>query len=230
MGKTLLLHTLGNRDWQFGENIGSDLINSLLTPNQENKCMKVPIKLFRDSTQKLKEIFYQNGTTDKEALCKSHTFPMLQSACEFVLKKKEKVDVLWLIATDQIQLHPSDTLHLAPIAKEVIMDRFTTFGEEKRIKDCQINYLPWDLGSNETPQELYTFFHAALKQKYQEGFDTFYFSCDAGVPDITHVVKVLAFREENCVFLKHKVNKEDGSTYTEEIYRLPNEFVTWKES
>lgn len=230
MGKTLLIHTLGNRDWQFGPNIGSDLINSLLEPNKENKFMKVPISPFRDSTQKLKEIFYQNNTIDYQALCKSHDFPMLQSACEFVLKREEKVDVLWLIATDQIHLHPSDTLHLAPIAKAVIMDRFTTFGEEKRIKDCQINYLPWNLGLNETAPKLYAFFHAALKLKYKEGFDTFYFSCEAGVPDVTHVIKVLAFREANCVFLKHKLNKGDGSTYTEDIHRMPNEFETWKES
>lgn len=239
MSKTLLLHTIGNRDWQFNIDIGINEVRVLLEPNPENKDFTlVPIKsskvggeyelLFRENTEKLANIYASNSAAGKE-LRAQHSFPMLSSACDYVLKKEAKIDLLWLIATDQVPHHGFDTVNVAPIAREVTLSKFTTPTGEMRIQDCELNYLKWDFDKNETEAEVYHFFHAALRQKFLAGFDKMYISCNTGIPDVTNILKTLAYREENCTFLKHKLNRASGTTFTEEMYKLPAALKSWKE-
>lgn len=239
MSKTLLLHTIGNRDWQFNIDIGSNEVRVLLEQNPENKEFTlVPIKsskiggkyelIFRENTEKLAEMYAHNSAAGKE-LRAQHSFPMLFSACDFVLKKETHIDELWLIATDQVPHHGSDTVHVAPIAKALIVERYTTPGGKKKIQNCELSYLKWDFDKNQTEAEVYHFFYAALRQKHLAGFDKIYISCNTGIPDVTHILKTLAFREDNCSFLKHKVKRANGETYTEEMYKLPQTLKSWKE-
>lgn len=239
MSKTLLLHTIGNRDWQFNIDIGNHEVRVLLEQNPENKEFTlVPIKsstvagkyelLFRENTEKLAQIYKSNSAAGKE-LRAQHSFPMLFSACDFVLKKEAQIDELWLIATDQVPHHGFDTVHVAPIAKEVTIEKFTSPTRKKYIQSCELNYLKWAFDNNETEEKVYDFFHAALRQKHVEGFDKIYISCNTGIPDVTNILKILALREDNCIFLKHKINRSNGETYTEEMYKFPTASKSWKE-
>ena len=239
MSKTLLLHTIGNRDWQFNIDIGSNEVRVLLEQNPENKEFTlVPIKsstvagkyelIFRDNTEKLVQIYKRNSAAGKE-LRAQQSFPMLSSACDYVLQKETQIDSLWLIATDQVPHHGFDTVHVAPIAEEVIMESFTTPTGKKCIQNCDISYLKAAFDKSETEAEVYNFFHAALRQKHLAGFDKMYFSCNTGMPDVTNILKILALREDNCIFLKHKVNNINGVTYTEEMYKFSTASKSWKE-
>lgn len=242
MSKTLLIHTLGNRDLQFRKKgISHDLIEAYsLETNSENPnfylCVPKTIRkeggksvgVFRKITEKIQQDLEEEHET-APLIKQSYDFPMLKSACYFVQKEVEQIDEVRLIGTAQDSQHDFDTLYVTDMAKNYTQKYCATQLQngQPSILSVKTDFLHWNMHEESTEEEIYTYFYAILGKYLNEGYDKIYMSCNTGIPDVTAALKALGYWRDEFVYLKHLVDRTTGETNTKKMFRLPKSMQDW---
>lgn len=191
MSKILLLHTIGNSDWQFsGNNIFEVFSKQFCEENPELGAAlmkKIGKKTFRDSCVDIWNEMKADTWIGKHAK-EIQRFPILEAVCEFVLQKEGKIDELvpfyiqqpepWHTDTDEISEPLAAYFRYQYSEKDKIMTISNKFGSYPPIQEDSL-------------ERAIAYFDDFLQKREAEGYDKIYISCVTGLPLVSFALRVV---------------------------------------
>lgn len=191
MSKTVLLHTLGNRDLQFPKDKGipSGFARAYLMDNTEIGAENYLVikksggfeeqRSFRD----ISALILKACQDDKEGLIyrQALSFPMLDQAIQYVFQHHGGLDKLLLCTTHQLPSHAQDTDLVAEIATQHFQEKFKDNPKVGEILIRYLNISPTNKGRERMLQQ----FHQLFQELKEEGFENIYISNNQGLPAAT---------------------------------------------
>ena len=201
MSKTVLIHTLGNRDIQFSSEAK---LSAKITETYLSKNTEVGSEYFRhirkstydtDSEKKLGfrqicKILEERIRKGDEDLKTAMKFPMLEKAGEFVLNQAavQRIDKLILCPTRQDKPHPMDTDHLAPLAQRFVKGLYS---RKHLIDHIEVKPIPINPQNPKAKLKMYEAIENLYTELEAEHFDKIYVSNRQGLPDVTNAFDLM---------------------------------------
>lgn len=191
MSKTILIHTIGNRDLQFASSVSTKLSRSILESNPEDPDSLVLIKNnsnrgknFMDCAVELIGML-ENPREDKEEILKHMSFPMLEQVCNYAFHHSESssLDEVVICATTQIRPFYLDTVKIADLIKGYYEELL--INKVPGIKKVTYKYMVLDLSPGASREEIFRYCYDEIFNTYIEEGDQVFISHRQGHPDIT---------------------------------------------
>lgn len=219
MSKTLLIHTLGNRDLQFKGSVPGAFMSRYLEPNSEDHDYYIirkggdePDASFRSySARVLAELKAKTGA---EILPHLH-FTILEQIISFIFNETScsQLDEVWLLPTKQNKPFIFDTDKIGLIAKEFLISRLT---KNPNIDKVQVRYLK--IAGNNRDVIVQQVDEICSKIQHEQVF----ISANQGLPEVTFAFTLMSILNGYTCIKAHpfKMPEIDGiSAYQQLIQR-----------
>lgn len=224
MNKTILIHTIGNRDLQFfkEEATFKDKERLLLTDNREDERFMVlkndweGDRLFRANSDELLRYLEADSAG---RLKKNLQFPMLEMAIQHVVDQKTPVDQIRICVTKQADPHHQDTDYVGKICSQYYFPKLQEkfYIPEIKIEEMDVKPDPNKVTVMQTVNKI-------LERVLAEGFNHVYISNRQGLPDVTFAFVICGlFQSFHYLSITPRgVVKADISEYEDLIVNLMN--------
>lgn len=205
MAYTLLIQTIGNRDWQFHKDapLPPDWVTAFLEKNAEDNTHYVLKKRgggeygsFYELSRFLAEAYFSGK--QKEILQAGSYFPLLDAAVSHVLNECGHIDKISLLVTQQSRPFAFDTEHIGKVAQHYLQKKYGSTGGVIAVEPCYLNpyqYPPDRAGQFEHSREkeiiALASCEAALQRIEISRYDRVFIGHKAGLPDVTWALKLL---------------------------------------
>jgi hypothetical protein len=178
--KTALIATLGSRDVIIDKHI----LEEKYTDRIQNVFDKKGNLLSRYAGELLLKEYNK---------LKNHIeIPILIPTLEYLLNKHEKIDLLILLATNQPDKHPNDTIYYAQIIQKAIAERFPKKFPDVRIKEIKENTVIF-------LDSMYNYFSGEFSKKpfcllSEPEYEKIYLHLVGGIDAINTAVRLVAIK------------------------------------
>lgn len=198
MSKTVLIHTLGNRDLQFSMDgsIPPIIYKNLLEENTEDEAYLVIKKgspkgdnYFRKNCKMLSQ---EIAADTENNIIPGIKFPMVDSAIRYIQEEchVSQIDKLVLIATCQAKPFAFDTDELGALIETHLSPYFS---QKPGIEKIEVFYLEISAVSRQDELGLFNGVHKALQNILAEGYDQVFISHKTGLPKVTFALTFAGF-------------------------------------
>lgn len=187
MSKTLLLHTVGNSDWQFdGSQIDTELASKYLDAAREGKRKMMTLKkaAFRKNCLDIWDEMKQQSPEGQSAE-RQQRFPLLEPICDYVIQDAGKIDLLVPFFTQQVHTFSTDTDGIFEPLAAYFRFVYTQHAQIASIFPLFKNFSNHD---SDTAAILH-YFDAFLKEKRAEGYTRIYICATGGLPIISQLLR-----------------------------------------
>ena len=190
LDKTILIHTIGNRDLQVqnGPDVAIPVsITKLLTDNKEEngymilKNDRIEEHCFRANSKHLEEHLEYH----KESLLKKHLeFPMLRKVLDHVIhresetNKRKHIDQIRICVTKQADPHIQDTDYVGKICEKFYFPKVKDYVDEIVVEEMNVKPSP-------DKEKVINVVNDILDRVIADGFKHIYISNKQGLPDVT---------------------------------------------
>lgn len=214
--KTLLVHTIGNRDVQFVEDIKEKIKQKLLRSNPEGGHGVLEVganksESFWDRTKALADHLETAGPRTTQYWYDQMDCPMLESVVQYVTKEEITINQLWLLSTGQDPPYGpyiKDTYHAARLIEQYITD------QKKQIKPSlfdaieKVKILRLTRNLQEDRQGILFDLHQWLENAHLD-FSDIYISNKGGLPKVTEALNLIGILTDYHYLSSYR-NREDG--------------------
>ena len=197
MGKTLLIHSLGNRDLQMAKSapVPGDITDRFFDNNMEpggEGYYVVKKQNFRMHCMDLEQsLSYE--FSESEYLRQYLELPILQPVMRWVAQTQGGIDRLVLLATKQAQPFQLDTDAAGKIASQLLQQRYSRpAGTEPLLNEVALEFIDSEPGPQRKGRMMKTCFEL-LQDLQKEGFDQIFISPMAGLPDLSEALIFIGY-------------------------------------
>lgn len=193
MPKTLLIHTIGNRDLQFTNQLPAKYVNGY-----ELEFNKEGMGEYYVIPQRSKNSYFrsicQDVIMDLGGLHASHILdcmrmPMLEAVCQYIYKKENTlIDRVLLCFTAQPEPFRTDTDKIGEIIENYLEDKLST--RLPQVAEFSYKYMALRLDPEVEKYSIFQYINREVMQTSIQGFDRVFVSPRQGHPDITFAFQI----------------------------------------
>lgn len=215
--KTLLVHTIGNRDVQFVKSIEDKIAQELMRDNPEDGAHWVlqvgldQYETFWDRTKVLADYLETAVPRTQEYWYHQMYCPMLESVVQYVVERDLEVGELWLLSTGQLPPYgpyAKDTYHAARLIQQYIIyqkqqKEITPFDAIGKVKVLRLT-----CNLQEDRQGILYHVYQWLENAHLE-FRDVYISNKSGLPKVAEALNLAGILTDYHYLSSYK-NRENG--------------------
>lgn len=182
MSKSILIHTIGNRDLQFDRTItAAEMKLFEFEENSDENTFYVLKKKYDGGNfnKQSKALLGKLRLKKHKALKDKIHFPMLEQVCNYVISKGIKLDKVVLCVSKQIPPYGTDTNYIADVIHKYFENQLI---DELGIEEIGYEYMSMNLRSR---QDTFVYCYEKMLPQLVKGYDKVFISHKQGHPSVT---------------------------------------------